>query len=274
MCSPSSGLLLRRAEHSAGRAGAPELPDEHQDELVPEAAAPVQHPADAHQPEPYAWDAWDGVHPDAADVADLRPASWDVGAGKLADPALDALAQDASSRQAIQSEQSKPRARPDAEAELCKPDAVQSAEQSCAAPEAAADPQPQVVQVDAAQPRKAEAKQTLESQAQPSLEAPPRPPAAVWPAAGQLPELPLTPQSAARLESQSQPAFPPPERPLPASPPAQAVAEPELLLRPLESGVQPEAGLAGPPAAQSLAWPQPLAEQLRAAAALPLPSSA
>src|SRR5580700_8585630 len=59
--SPSSGLLLRRAEHSAGRAGATELRDARQDELGPEAEVPDQHRVAALRPEPCAWDAWDGA---------------------------------------------------------------------------------------------------------------------------------------------------------------------------------------------------------------------
>ena len=64
-CSPSSGLLLRHAEHSAGRAGAQAHPDGCPDELVPEAEAPGRHQADARPRAPGAWDASDGVRPDA-----------------------------------------------------------------------------------------------------------------------------------------------------------------------------------------------------------------
>ena len=104
--------------------------------LVPEAEALDLHRADAHPPASNAWGASDDAHPDATDAADLRRAWSDAGAEKLADPALDARARDAWSRQAHRPAQ---RARPDAAGELCTPDAVQSAEQSCAALEAAAD---------------------------------------------------------------------------------------------------------------------------------------
>ena len=139
-CSPSSGLLLRHAEHSAGPAGAREHRDEHRDELVPEAEAPDRHREDAHLPASSAWDAWDDAHPDATDAADLRRAPSDAGAGKLAGPAQDARARDAWSRQ--QAHPSVRSVRPDAAAELCTPDAVRSAEQSCAAQAAAAAPEP------------------------------------------------------------------------------------------------------------------------------------
>jgi hypothetical protein len=89
-------------------------------------------------------------------VADHRPASSDADAGKLADPAPGAPAQDASSPRANCSAPWKRRAQPVAAAELYKLDAVPSAEQSCAAPEVAADPR---LQVDAAQPREAGARQ-------------------------------------------------------------------------------------------------------------------
>jgi hypothetical protein len=107
---------------------------------VPEAEAPDQHLRDAHRPEPYAWDAWDDVRPDAADAADHRLASSDAGAGKLAVLARDAPARDAWSLRAIRSAPWTRRAQLDAAVELCTPDADQSAAQSCAAPEVAADP--------------------------------------------------------------------------------------------------------------------------------------
>ena len=129
------GLLLRRAEHSAGQAVVRELPDERRDELVPEAEAPDQRREDAHLLGLSASDAWDAALPGAMDAADLRREPWDADAEKLADPALDGRARDAWSRRARWFVQ---RARPAVAAELCTPDAVQSAEQSCAEPEAAA----------------------------------------------------------------------------------------------------------------------------------------
>ena len=153
-------------EHTADQAAAPELPDEPQAELVPEAEALDQHPEDAHQPEPYAWDAWDVVHPDAADAADHRPASSDAGAGKLAVPAPDAPAQDAWSPRAMKSETWTQRAQPDAAAELCTLDAVQSAEQSCGAPEVGADPQ---LLADAAQAPEAGSRQTRKLSERPAM---------------------------------------------------------------------------------------------------------
>ena len=163
-------------EHSAGRAGAPELPDERRDELVPEADPLGPLREDAHRPEPYAWDAWDGVLPDATDAADLRPASSDADAGKLAVPALDAPARDAWSPRVSLSVQSKRPAQPDAAAVLCTPDAVLSAEQSCAGPEAAADPQMPAVLPDALVRRQREARPMQESRAQPKPEVQPRRP--------------------------------------------------------------------------------------------------
>jgi len=133
-CSPSWGLLLRHAEHSAGRAGAPELPDARLDELVPEADPPGPHQEDVHPPVPCGWDAWDGARPDAEDAADLHREPADAGAEKLAVPARDGQARDAWSRQGPPPAQL---ARPAWAAELCTPDAVQSAAQSCAALEKA-----------------------------------------------------------------------------------------------------------------------------------------
>ncbi len=100
------------------------------DEPVPEAAIPGRHPADAHQPEPDAWDALDGVHPAVGDAADLRWAPADADAEKLAVPARDDPALDAwflLERLSVPQERSAWAAAP------YTPDAVQSAEQSCAA---------------------------------------------------------------------------------------------------------------------------------------------
>src|SRR5437879_777294 len=68
--SPSSGLLLRRAEHSAVPVCVTVLPDAHPDAPEP-AVHPAQHLADAVHPSadvrPWAhcaWDAWDDVVPE------------------------------------------------------------------------------------------------------------------------------------------------------------------------------------------------------------------
>ena len=111
--------------------------DERQDVLVPEAEAPDQLQEDVHLLASSAWDALDGAHPVATAAADLRRASLDEGAGKLAVPALDVRARDASSQLVRLPAQ---RVRQDAEVELYTPDAVQSAEQSCVVLEAAAGP--------------------------------------------------------------------------------------------------------------------------------------
>jgi hypothetical protein len=124
-----------------------ELPGERQDELVPEAVAPVPPREDAHRLASNASDASDAALPDARDAADLRREPWDGGAEKLAVPALDARAQDAWSRQARWFVQ---RVRPAVAAELYTPAAVRSAEQSCAELEAAAVPEP--LEPDAASP--------------------------------------------------------------------------------------------------------------------------
>jgi hypothetical protein len=129
-----------------------ELPGERQDELVPEAVAPVPPREDAHRLASNASDASDAALPDARDAADLRREPWDGGAEKLAVPALDARARDAWSRQARWFVQW---VRPAVAAELYTPDAVQSAEQSCAELAAAAVPEP--LEPDAASPRKPEA---------------------------------------------------------------------------------------------------------------------
>jgi len=113
---------------------------------------------DAHRPEPYAWDAWGDVRPDAKDAADLRRASSDADAGKLAVLAPDAPVRDAWSPQVSLPVQSTRPAQPDAAAVLCTPDAVPSGEQSCAAPEPAAHPQLPVVLPDAVVPLESQAR--------------------------------------------------------------------------------------------------------------------
>ena len=107
------------------------LQDAHLDVLGPEAEAPDQRRADAHLPEPCAWDASGDAHPDEADAADLRREPLDVGAGKLADPEPDVRARDAWWFLPVL--QSALQARPGEAAELCTRDAGRSAEQSCAA---------------------------------------------------------------------------------------------------------------------------------------------
>jgi hypothetical protein len=129
------GLLLRRAECSAGQDGAKALPDGCQDEPAPEVAAQVLHRSDAGLSAPSASDASDGVRPDATADADLQhPELADADAGKLADPGQvcpawafrqwDALLPALQHVQAVEQ---------DAEAEPYIPDEGQSAERSCAA---------------------------------------------------------------------------------------------------------------------------------------------
>lgn len=68
----------------------------HPDERAPAAEAPDQLRADAHRPEPCAWDASDAVHPDATDAADLpHQAPSDADAERSAGLAPDARARDA-----------------------------------------------------------------------------------------------------------------------------------------------------------------------------------
>ena len=100
--------------------------------------------SDGARSEPSAWDAWDGARPDVAVDAthQRRPLLADGDAGKSADPARAALAQDASFQPEL------PLARlasapQDAVVELYKPDAAQSAEQSCAAQGLAARQRPE-----------------------------------------------------------------------------------------------------------------------------------
>jgi hypothetical protein len=134
------GLLLRHAEHSAGRAGVQAHPDEHQDELVLEAGRPGRPQADGARSEPNAWDAWDGVRPDeAADgVHQLRDLLVDGDAGRWVVRALDDLALDAWFRQALPLARS---VRVAAVAALCKPDEALSAARSFAALASVAQPQ-------------------------------------------------------------------------------------------------------------------------------------
>ena len=156
-CSPSSGLLLHHAEHSAGRAGARALRDARPDEPVPEAEAPDQLRADALQSELCAWDASDGAHRDAAaDAADLRAAR-----RHRTRTLKNGLSRHGTSRRGTHRAARAPDSRctcatgaTDAAAALCKPDAAPSAAQSCAARAVAAAPALQAALLDAAQPRR------------------------------------------------------------------------------------------------------------------------
>jgi hypothetical protein len=140
------------------------LQDVHRDERALEVEAPDQLRAAAHQPEPSAWDAWDGAHQDAADAPELRPALADAGAEKLAGPAPDGRARDERFRQALRFGR---QAQPDAAAELCTQDAAQSAERSCAAQALATEQQPQVAQQNAVRLETA-ARQTPKPKARPA----------------------------------------------------------------------------------------------------------
>ena len=133
-CSPSLGLLLHRAEHTAGPAGAQAHRDAHQDELVPEVARQGPHRGDVARLHPCVWGAWDGARQDAAaDAAHpCRAVLADADAGKWAGLAPDVQEQDAF-RTALQS---KVREQQGA-AEPCKPDAVPFEARSCGAPELA-----------------------------------------------------------------------------------------------------------------------------------------
>jgi hypothetical protein len=104
-------------------------PDGCLDEMVPGGrpeALRGPHPADARPWAMTAWDASDGVRPDAT-VDAARPALADADAEKWVAPAQDGRAQGAK-RWAL------PAAQASAAAPY-KPAAVQSAEQSCAAAE-------------------------------------------------------------------------------------------------------------------------------------------
>ena len=127
--SPSSGLLLCREEHNAGRACERELRDGCQDERDLEAEAPVLPQVDELPPATGAWDAWDGAHPGATGAQGLLALAG-VGAGKLAVQEQAARVRDVlhprpELRLAL-------RAAP-AWAALCIPDVVRSGAQSFAA---------------------------------------------------------------------------------------------------------------------------------------------
>lgn len=143
-CNPSSGLLLRRAEHSAGRGDATDRQAGYPDEPVPEAGALVLRPEGERRLELYAWGAWDDVHPDARAVAAHPyrvPAV--VDAGKSADQEPDGPERGAWFRSALLPARWARELRGAAE-EPCKLDAGRSGAQSCAAQEAAVWLAPQV----------------------------------------------------------------------------------------------------------------------------------
>ena len=125
------------------------LRDGRRDEPALEAEAPDPLRADAHRPEPGAWDAWDGARRDAGGAADLRRALADEDAEKLAGRARGVRVQDAWFPRVLQlvlSEQ------PGAGAELCRPDEALSAARSCAARVVAAERLQRVAPPDAAGP--------------------------------------------------------------------------------------------------------------------------
>jgi len=125
------GLLLRHAEHNAGRGDVPELRDAHRDELGPEAEVQDRRREVAHRPEPGAWDASGAARRDeAAGVVHPFPELADADVEKLAVPEPGDRVQDA---WFLQERCSARREQPGAAAALCRPDAVQSGEQSCAA---------------------------------------------------------------------------------------------------------------------------------------------
>ena len=133
MYSPSSGLLLCREEHNAGRACERELRDGCQDERDLEAEAPVLPQVDELPPATGAWDAWGGAHRGATgEQGPLALAG--VGAGKLAVREQAVRAQDASRPLLLQELRLALPAAP-AWAALCIPDVVRSGAQSFAARE-------------------------------------------------------------------------------------------------------------------------------------------
>jgi hypothetical protein len=127
------GLLLHRAERSAGQACGRALLDGCRGEQDREAEALGPRRADEPLRALNAWDASGGARRDAAaDAAHphhrrQRP---DAGAGKSAGRAQDVLAQDGFLQQ---SERFVKPAEQAVAAEPCKPDAVQSAARSCVA---------------------------------------------------------------------------------------------------------------------------------------------
>jgi hypothetical protein len=110
--------------------------DVHRDALYPEEEEQVLRQADAHPQARNAWDAWDGVRPDAkADaVHQARHPPWADGAGKSAGREQGGREQD----ECRQSERRVVLAEEWGVSALCKPDAAQSAAQSCVAQGAAA----------------------------------------------------------------------------------------------------------------------------------------
>ena len=88
-CSPSLGLPSRREEHNADRDAAKDHQDGCRDAWGLEEAIRDQRQSVACQSETAAWDAWDGVRPDAS--AFRQSADRDVDAEKLAALARAAL---------------------------------------------------------------------------------------------------------------------------------------------------------------------------------------
>jgi len=137
VCTPSSGLLLHRAEHSAGPAFAQERPHGCPAAWFLEGEAPDRRPTDAPQRATAEWDASVCARQDgaaAALLALLSPQTAD-GVGRWAGQARDAQEQDASRRRL--EPQAAPAAEPVAQ-EPYRPALARFAERSCGAPEVAA----------------------------------------------------------------------------------------------------------------------------------------
>ena len=122
-------------------------PDGFPDELIPEAAFPVQHLSGADLSAWYAWDASDAVRRGVVADADRPPARL---VGVDVEKSVD-LEQDGPERDALLPLRFLValRAQPDAAA-LCKPDEARSAAQSCVAQASAA-------QMTSAEPQDAQA---------------------------------------------------------------------------------------------------------------------
>jgi hypothetical protein len=117
-------------EYSADRVCAQAHPDDFRDEPAPEAVIPDLRRWDEHPRASGAWGASDGVRRDATeDAVHRRRELVDADAEKLAGPAQDVQARDASQSELPPGQLE----RPVSAAELCIQDAVPSAAQSCAA---------------------------------------------------------------------------------------------------------------------------------------------
>jgi len=137
-CSPSSVLLLHRAERSAGRACEQERRDGCRDEPVPEEVIPDRRQWDEVLWARCAWDASDDVRrvvTAGAAHQHHRRVPWDADAGKWAGQERDVLERDASFPLVHWFVQPAQR---DAAAAPYIRDAGRSAEQSCAAQAVAA----------------------------------------------------------------------------------------------------------------------------------------